>query len=305
MAVWQDNTDYKLVAYNSDGSGEAVIVTIDSTSTTIGDPVQLDYIEIFSDDTFIVSVANYNAENEARRYQKNGTLLKTYDLPNSGGFMRGVVLSSDEMITGTITGNSLIVPPLNLGLYDIDGNFLSSTSFSRGLDDAVEDENGNLYWCPAASGLPSTTIIKSIVTDDPEPGYYTETEFFRYPDRGAVTNPESLGTPNAGVSVPVTGALLTLTNGDKHRPHAQTINDMRGAAATLAPYYINAVTGNAFVASGVSADNIFTVAIDAAQSSWTTAINSSTVTPTTGRMKSTDFSDIDLVLIKLEASALA
>lgn len=141
---------------------------------------------------------------------------------------------------------------------------------------------------------------KTILKGSGETDTYDQMEFSRYPDKGALTNPESLGTPDDGVAVPALDGLVTLTNGDAHRPHYGELDDMRLALEDLAPYYENTATGNPFNITLADPDNIFTVAIDAGQDDWTTPIAASVE-----RMRVTDLSDIDLVLEELEASDLS
>lgn len=225
-----------------------------------------------------------------------------------------------DMLKDTYTGNSGLYVDLTTGVFfrqqsgDTDRfNKNGTAKTSIGISRLSKDNDLDTIFYEPAGAQPSAyfTISKAdfdgvfvdsadIYPIEYDRTPYVQSTFYRYPDRGLTTNEETLGTPDAGVSVPASGALLTLTNGDIHRPHYAELDDMRIALRAVAPFYINAVTGNDFVSSGVSADNIFTVAIDAGQSYWTT--------PTVGsreRMRVTDFSDIDLVLETLEASALA
>lgn len=81
----------------------------------------------------------------------------------------------------------------------------------------------------------------------------SQTEFQEYL---SATTKTSLGTPDGGVSVPALDAL----DGNGFLA-ARQLTDLRVAIQALAPYYKNAVTGNAFNWTASSADNLYYVAL--------------------------------------------
>lgn len=304
VAIYQhfDNSSgnlrrFDVRTYNSDGTGETTIL---SETHNIGAENKFANIVINEDDEIIISTI-VSGVRTSKRFNRTGTLLDTIPTPVSDGFDRQhAILSGNEITTFGSAGIK------TMDVFDQDGTLIYTTDdldmgASANYFNSIVDENGNLYYTTRVIGTLANTFTSTAVSSD---GFYVQSEFFRYPDRGANTNSESLGTPDGGVSIPASGALLTLSSGQVHRPHAQTLNDMRAALESVAPFYINGATGNPFVVSGASADNIFTVAISAV-TDWTSpTVTSASVTPATSRMRVTDMSDMDLVLIELEASDL-
>jgi hypothetical protein len=230
----------------------------------------------------------------AYRYSTGGALLDT--IPKSGtgtpsnpqGFNYPFhCFVGDLVMAGS--GSTLF----DEGIYQQNGDYVEDVSIDSSNDqkDCTEDENYNLYFTTfGASG----TIKKKLYSG----GFLDQSEFYRYPDAGAKTNPESLGTPDGGVTIPASGALQYLTNGTRHRPHYGTLEDMRVAIETVAPYYLNALTGNPYNTTLEDPDNIFGIAI--LSYDWTTPGE-----VPKQMMRATDFSDMDLVLTELEGASLA
>jgi hypothetical protein len=121
----------------------------------------------------------------------------------------------------------------------------------------------------------------------------TQTTWYQYPTPATDTGKITLGTPNAGLSVPTDTALQGL------RPHYFELRDMRDAIESVALDYENPATATAYTLT-VGTDNIFRIAIDSGQDDWTTA----TVTHK-DRIREDYYSDIESVLTQLEQSALA
>jgi hypothetical protein len=236
---------------------------------------------------------------------------------NGGGLSHEIVVNvpSDSFnVIGTLPNTELVIVNLytsgtnqdSIIVTDDEGNY-KRTLFSNpdnppgvSLLDieryiVFTDDGTNTWWWNSLGGSGGLVIKGSTSTTT-----YDQTEFFRYPDKGALTNPESLGTPDAGVTIPALTALQALTNGDAHRPHYGELDDIRLAIEAIVPFFVNAVTGDPFNITPADADNIFTLAIDAGQDDWTTPVAASGE-----RMRATDLSDIDLVLELLEASDLA
>lgn len=72
------------------------------------------------------------------------------------------------------------------------------------------------------------------------------------------TTATSLGTPDAGVSIPALAALTAANNNADLVP--RHIIDMRDAIETLAPYFDNPATTNPYNWTAASSDNLFYVA---------------------------------------------
>jgi len=272
---------YKVFSYNSSGGSESELLSFSLASgESIGNLI------INDDDDFLIT-----------EYVGGSYTIKRY---SSGGSFQSSL--SNAIFTASFTNNEYygsITGKSSYNVFDILGNGLDFITLRSNTRDLVQDENGDIrasYLNPSVSserGLYYMTEVN--VNRD-----FNQTEFFRYPDPGALTNPESLGTPDGGVTIPATNALQYLTNGKRHSPHHGMLADMRVAIETLAPYYLNASTGNAYNTDQADADNIFHVAIQELQYDWTTPGEVAKQ-----MMRATDFSDIDLLLTQLEGSGLS
>jgi len=147
---------------------------------------------------------------------------------------------------------------------------------------------------------PQHTLSK-FTTVSGQPG--AETTWFRYP---TTDSKASLGTPDGGVSVPDLGGI----GGDDSIFTNQNILDMRGAIKSLAQYYKNATTGNAFNWNDSDADNLYFVALGdrtqwgatgGAKYDWTRDSAGMDADP---KPYDIDFGEVLDILDKLEASAL-
>ncbi len=135
-------------------------------------------------------------------------------------------------------------------------------------------------------------FVRSFILNHHDASTATQKEFFSYPTPASDTGKVSLGTPDAGLSIPANTALQGL------RPHYLELRDMRTAIESVATGYENPATSSAYTTSA-GVNNIFHVAIDSGQDDWTTA----TVTHK-DRIREDYYNDIALVLTQLEQSAL-
>lgn len=282
----------QVVYFDSAGSNGSIVVGFGTTALVAG--AQLTHIEATSSDGFIVTKKDAGVYT-SYRYNLGGGLLDTITDSTGDGFSFPVHIdkSGDDDLIHAFS----LLGDIKHKLTEIDGSVIDIGfgTFGAGVfKDVTTDENGKVY-------IVSTQIITPVVLF-PD-GIYPQTEFMRYPDKGALTNPETIGTPDAGVTIPALTALQTLTNGDIHRPHYAELEDMRLGIEEVCPYYINAVTGNPFNITDSDPDNIFFVALPhefGISYTWTTPTAESGE-----RMRETDMTDIDLVLELLEASDLA
>lgn len=289
-------TKLYLLKYDADGTNETEVYSVAYGSTVVA---SIHNLVVNTTGDAIFSITATGSGTTAYRYNSNGTLLDTIPDDGSGGFSRANnFFVGNKIITSTgLVSNGV----LRESYYQQDGTFIESVDLSTNVlgdaNDSTEDQSGNLYFCSRYSS--GGTNQNRVYINDPSASEMEQTEFYKYPDAGAKTNPESLGTPDGGATVPALDALEFLTSGIRHRTHHGELQDMRFAIETLAPYYENAATGNAYTLTQ-DADNIFNVAILSGQYDWTTPGE------LPGQMcKATDMSDIDLVLTQLEGSDLA
>ena len=292
--------EYKetLFKYNADGTNETEIYS-ESGSRVGFESSAFDSICVNDNNHVILTIdtASGGSNPIAYRYDSTGTLVDT--ITNGSGIKDGFTRAKH-----CFSGN-LVIPRddsiyLNQHLYDQDGTFVTDVDLKPYSLDCTEDENKNLYFSTRSSIFSNAIFRVWKKTYLGGTGAIDQTEFFRYPDPGALTNAESLGTPDGGVAVPATDALQYLTSGKRHSPHHGMLADMREAIETLAPYFLNSATSNAFNVDQEDADNIFNVAIESGQYDWTTPGEVAKQ-----MMRATDFSDMDLVLTELEGASLA
>jgi len=291
VAVWRQRISspfsniWRIYTYTSSGGSETLVKEF----SLAGNLDTIVSLTVNDDDNILVTVyTDATSSYMTYRYDSGGTLLSSLSATRFYYAYTGNEYFADVPAT----------PAYNV--FDITGNGLEYKDFdtlSLSPLDYTEDENNNFIFLNNDGGTDRSVWKFTEVSADRS---FEETTFYRYPDRGVKTNPESLGTPDGGVSVPATGALQYLTSGVRHIPHYGTLEDMRTAVETLAPYYANPTTGNAYNLTNPSNDNIFYVAIDNSQYDWTTPA----IAPKQA-MRATDFSDIDLILEQLEASSLA
>ena len=117
-----------------------------------------------------------------------------------------------------------------------------------------------------------------------------QTEFFAYTSGGRV----SLGTPDGGVSVPALSALCPAPTGVGALVCPNHITDIRTAIENLAPYFVNAITGNLFNFTDESADNLYYVAMGDRTKYGATGGARYAWTRTLEQMKGTPTYDIDI-----------
>ena len=272
---------YKVFSYSSSGGSESELLSFSLASgESIGNLITND------DDDFLIT-------------EYVGGVYTTKRYSSGGSFQSSL---SNAIFTASFTNNEYygsITGQSSYNVFDILGNGLDFITLRSHTRDLVQDENGDIrasYLNPSVSSERGLYYMIEVN----ENRDFDQTEFFRYPDPGALTNPESLGTPDGGVTIPATNALQYLSSGKRHSPHHGMLADMRVAIETVAPYYLNASTGNAYNTDQEDADNIFNVAIQAGQYDWTTPGE-----VPKQMMRGTDFSDMDLVLTELEGAGLA
>lgn len=174
------------------------------------------------------------------RYTTAGAFVDEYALSysvSSGLFVEGQFDSQERLHVGG-GGDTLSVSYC----FDKTGNLLF-TYQSDSDDWGLDQYDSSHQW---------TGSIVNVYAE--QSGTYSQTAFSLYTNRGAAV---SLGTPDAGVSVPTPYALSDYPAW----LHPQHIVDMRTAIQAMASYFDNPTTGNPYNFTDGSADNLYRVAM--------------------------------------------
>lgn len=154
--------------------------------------------------------------------------------------------------------------PANSILYRIDKDVWTSTATYTAYQYGALFCVGTAVWCSVKEETPpyaptikrfnEAGVVQQSITLTT--GRMPQTEFMAYT---SPTTGVTLGTPDAGVSIP---GLEALSPSDKNAIVAdQHLIDVRNRVEALAPYYTNVITGNPFNWTVSSPDNLLNVAL--------------------------------------------
>jgi len=197
-----------------------------------------------SANVYVADTGNHRIQ----KFDSSGNFLLKWGSNGTGdgefSFPWGIAFDSSANVYVADTGNHRIQK------FDSSGNFLLKWG-SYGTGDGEFSQPHDVAVDSSAKVYVADTENFRIQKVQP----FSEAPFYAY----TTTTKTSLGTPDGGVSVP---ALQALCQSDKAADICPDhIEDMRDAIETLAPYYINAATGNPFNWTASSADNLYYVAM--------------------------------------------
>lgn len=259
------------------------------TGTDNGDWSTTGGADIAADGTHVYVLDNTN--DLVRKYNESGTQQASWSTTAGGNtpFLNTAIAVEGGVVYTLTTHENTVPTPTRydeyLTAFDTDGVELLSVK--------VEDSSTSTNPTFASIGLNVAGEIflgqvlhrlDGILTG---PG---QTTFFRYPTE-TIGDKVSAGTPDGGSAVPADSFFAgNIIRGNEW-------HDMHEALETIAPFYVNAVTGNPWNFTASSADNILDAAVG--HDDWdhdsATAFNGEAISID-------DWDEVDGVCTKLEAS---
>jgi hypothetical protein len=237
------------ISIKSISSAEAVvnIITIDPSTASAGDPLDIVPRAHAGGDIVACSVAIHSQFGECRDYNHDGTLEQTTPQPTwynattneSDSYTTPVIIFANgdrmcvDMLTSGTTTAAIQMVSKSTGAfrYGFDfaamysPNVLSSVS-SQGVVPTLSDSTGRLFGYGEQSHGTTSRVSEGS----------TQTTWYRYPTPGNDTGKATLGTVDYGASVPADAAL------SGYRPHYFELRDMRTAIESVAVNYYKPVT---------------------------------------------------------------